>query len=844
MTVVWPVDYLYEIAVDAPLATTLTYAQPHGRLQPLAAGTCVQVPLGNRQITGFVLATLDRLSSGQKELAIKPITAILADTPFFPDTLVPLYRWIARYYHHPIGEVVRTALPVAPGTKNSRQVILTDYGKEQLSAQAILAIDPSAPEWLAVLIETGQLGPESVRTLWRDPAQRRVFKKYEQQGWITIKPVVQSSGSRPKTVTVLEPGYQLAPLLAGHPGTDIGQLADRLLQQAIPLKPAERKVLGWFLEQYHPAGQPVSRKRLSEFYPNHGPALQRLTGKQLLALNQLRVYRDPFGHELPQVSPPVQLTGEQQAVLAHIFPAIEAAAYLPFLLHGVTGCGKTEVYLQAAQQALDTGKTALVLVPEIALASQLEAHFYSRFGQRLAVLHSGLSDGERLDQWQRILTGEAVVVLGARSAVFAPLANLGVLIVDEEHDPAYKQDDGLRYNGRDLAVLRAQQAGCPVILGSATPSVVSYFHAQQNKYTLLTMKTRVQQQPLPSVELIDLATTSRSRPDLFFSDALTAAVRNTLEQRQQTLLFVNRRGFASFMLCRDCGHILQCRHCQVSLTLHRSKQQLLCHYCGFTQHPKSVCTACGSTRVTGLGLGSERIEQEVQDLFPEARVARLDSDTAVNRKHYLKTLKAVRAGEIDILIGTQMIAKGLHFPQITLVGVLWADSGLGMPDYKAAERTYALLSQVTGRAGRGSVPGRVLIQTYQPSHYAIELPRHHQYEAFYHKELAVRKPLGYPPFSRLVNIRFSGNDEQQVRKTAEGVAAFLRGLPSQDRVAILGPSPAPLVKLKDKTRWQLLLKSASQTALHACCEALLAAKGTLGSRSVAVQLDVDPENMM
>ena len=837
-------DYLYEIAVDAPLATTLTYAQPSGRLQPIPVGVCVRVPLGNRQVTGFVLDILDRLSPGQEELAIKPITAILADSPFFPATLVPFYRWIARYYHHPIGEVVRTALPVAPGTHNSRQVSLTESGKAQLTGQGLPAIDASFHTWITALIETGQLGPESVRAIWRDPAQRRYLKKLERQEWITIKPVVQSSGSRPKTVTVLEPGSQLAPLLAAQPDADMGLITGHLEQQAVQLKPADRKVLGWFLEQYSSTCQPVSRKRLGEFYPGHGPALQRLAGKGLLNLNQLRVYRDPFGDELPYVPPPVQLTGEQQAALAHILPSIDAGVYLPFLLHGVTGCGKTEVYLQAAQQVLDAGKTALVLVPEIALASQLEAHFYSRFGQRLAVLHSGLSDGERLDQWQRVLTGEASVVMGARSAVFAPLERLGLIVVDEEHDPAYKQDDGLRYNGRDLAVLRAQQAGCPVILGSATPSVVSYFHAQQKKYTLLTMKTRVEQQPLPEVAIIDLANTPRSRPDLFFSDALIAAVRNTLEQRQQSLLFVNRRGFASFMLCRDCGHILQCRHCQVSLTLHRSKQQLLCHYCGFTQHPRSVCTACGSTRLTGLGLGSERIEQEVQDLFPEARVARLDSDTAVNRKQYLHTLKAVRAGEVDILIGTQMIAKGLHFPRITLVGVLWADSGLGMPDYKAAERTYALLAQVTGRAGRGAVPGRVLVQTYQPHHCAIELARHHRYETFYHQELAARKPLGYPPFSRLVNIRFSGNDEQQVQKTAEAVADYLRGLSPQKEMAILGPSPAPLIKLKDKTRWQLLLKSVSHTALYACCEALLRAKGTLCPRTVTMQLDVDPENMM
>jgi primosomal protein N' (replication factor Y) len=349
---------------------------------------------------------------------------------------------------------------------------------------------------------------------------------------------------------------------------------------------------------------------------------------------------------------------------------------------------------------------------------------------------------------------------------------------------------------------------------------------------------------LPVVEIVDLSTVKRSRPDLVFSDRLISALGETLEQGKQSLLFVNRRGFSSFMLCRDCGHILQCKHCQVSLTLHRSKRTLLCHYCGYTQHPATLCPACGSTRVAGLGIGSERIEEEVQQLFPEARVARLDSDTTANRKHYLATLKAVRSRLVDILIGTQMIAKGLHFPHITLVGVVWADSGLGMPDYKAAERTFSLLSQVTGRAGRGEDPGRVILQTYQPHHYAVHLSQHHDYTAFYDREISVRQPLAYPPFSRLINIRFSGRNERQVQATAEGVADFFHGHQWSNKVDILGPSPAPLVKLKDRTRWQLLLKSRYPAVLHQLCHALLAEKKNLCPQAVVMSFDVDPENMM
>ena len=764
---------LYEIAVDAPLAATLTYSQPAGRIDLIPAGCCVRVPLGNRRAIGYVLGPAVPQVEGERRFVIKPIAEVLTEAPSFPETLIPFYRWIARYYHHPIGEVLRTALPLAPTSRSNRQV-------------------------------------------------------------------------KAKMRPTLLPGPLLLPFIDGEKNPDIEDIEKELRESAsLLLKSSESKALRLFLDCFFEAtGQPVPRTLLNQRAPGIGPRLSRLLESGILAAASERIYRDPFG-EPPSFYPsPEQLTAEQQQVLAALLPAIDAAAFAPFLLFGVTGCGKTEVYLRAVHHALATGRTALVLVPEIALASQLEAQFHSRFGSLLAVLHSGLSDGERFDQWQTVRSGTAKVVLGARSAVFAPLEHLGVVIVDEEHEPAYKQEDGLRYNGRDLAVLRAQMAACPVLLGSATPSVISYHHCMQKKYTLLTMRKRVAEQPLPVVEIVDLATITRSRPELVFSDQLIKALGDTLEQNKQSLLFVNRRGFSSFMLCRDCGAILKCKHCQVSLTLHRSKRQLLCHYCGYSQHPDTLCPACGSTRMAGLGIGSERIEEEVRQLFPEARVARLDSDTTSNRKHFLATLKAVRTRQVDILIGTQMIAKGLHFPHITLVGVVWADSGLGMPDYKAAERTFALLAQVTGRAGRGEDPGRVIIQTYQPHHYSVHLAQQHEYTAFYEREIGVRQPLRYPPFSRLVNIRFSGLKEERVEQAAGLVAGFLRHHPRANRVEILGPSPSPLVKLKDRTRWQLLLKSRSPAVLHDLCEALLGEQKKLCPRSVTMSFDVDPENMM
>ncbi|MGI6655575.1 MAG: replication restart helicase PriA [Desulfobulbus sp.] len=760
-------ERLYEIAVDAPLSATLTYAQPAGMPDPLPAGCCVRVPLGARSVVGYVLGPGQPPDDGA--IRIKPIDEVLGGEPPLPLSLLPFFRWIAQYYHHPLGLVLRTALPQHPTSRSSAQ-------------------------------------------------------------------------AKPRLRAVLEPGPLLAPLVSSSPDEVELWLDGQLIDP--PLKKAERKALVLFCQAWcEEPGRPVPRSLVLARYPGAGPRLNALCECGLLVQQEERVFRDPFAETPPPVVPPEQLTDEQEQVLNQVLPAVDRERFAPFLVHGVTGCGKTEVYLRAVERALARNRTALALVPEIALASQLEAQFHARFGDRLAVLHSGLSPGERLDQWQRVRSGAATVVLGARSAVFAPLERLGVVVVDEEHEPAYKQDEGLRYNGRDLAVLRAQQAGCPVLLGSATPSVVSYHHARQHKYTLLTMTQRISGHPLPSVEVVDLSTTQRSRPDLSFSDPLINALATTLEQRQQSLLFINRRGFSPFMLCRDCGTILQCPHCQVSLTLHKGRHLLLCHYCGYARDPAPVCPGCGSLHMSGAGIGSERIEAEVGQLFPEARIARLDSDTMTSRQRYLKILQRVREGRTDILIGTQMVAKGLHFPQLTLVGVVWADIGLGLPDYKASERTFSLLSQVMGRAGRGREPGRVIIQTYQPHQYSIELARRHDYPGLYQREIAMRAPLGYPPFSRLVNLRFSGRDEGRVEEAARAVAAFAR----QQRagtVEVLGPAPAPLVRLRDKIRWQLLLKGGNQPALHALCDAILTEKKRLCPAAVDLHIDVDPENIL
>jgi primosomal protein N' (replication factor Y) len=837
---------LYEVAVAAPVDQTLTYGHPADRKDAIPVGSCVLVPLGRRRVTGYVLEASPLKRVQKTDFTVKPILDVFAPAPFFPPFLIPLYRWISSYYHHPLGEVIKTALPLAPSAKSGYRINVLDIETLKLYEVSPEKYCFTILPWFQQLLQFQELPPAQIAKIRQDKAQNKQLQILIKSGAVELVPELIASQVKAKKETV----YVLAPTFFKNTGLEptdplsILQPEDEHRLAQI-LKPSEKKALTLFLDKYLNTGsKPVARKVLLSLYPNCSKALSSLCAEGILSKHDQRVYRDPFGNTITTTAQPLELTAEQKKVLQEITPSIAAGEFQPFLLFGVTGCGKTEVYLRAAEAALQQGKTALVLVPEIALASQLEAQFYTRFGDQLALFHSGLSQGERLDQWQRVRDGSAKVVLGARSAVFAPMDKLGVVIVDEEHEPAYKQEDGPRYHGRDVAVMRAKLTSCPVILGSATPSVTSYSNTIKEKYKLLTITKRVQEKPLPTVAVVDLSTKKRSRRDLFFSDTLIREIGNTLDNKQQALLFVNRRGFSSTMLCRDCGHVLQCRHCQVSLTYHRSKGRLLCHYCGFTMPSQIICPGCRSQNVAGVGIGAERIEEEAKQLFPAARVARLDSDVAVKRKKYLEILQSVRNKEIDILVGTQMIAKGLHFPNITLVGVIWADAGFTIPDYKAGERTFSLLSQVTGRAGRGDQPGKVIIQTNQPSHYAIRFAQDHNYEALYEQEITTRSPMGFPPFSRMINIKFNGTDETKVEKAARKTAAFIHEDCKQHHIDLLGPSPSPVGKIKDKFRWQLLLKSASARALHAVCTRILDERRSLCLSNVRMVVDVDPENMM
>ncbi len=561
---------------------------------------------------------------------------------------------------------------------------------------------------------------------------------------------------------------------------------------------------------------------------------------------RLRTHEDDA--PLPLEEPSLTLVPDQEEALADIVAGIDGGEFTPFLLHGVTASGKTEVYLSAAAHALARGRQVLVLVPEIALTHPVGQAFRRRFGSRVALLHSGLSEAFRVDQWRRIMVGDVDIVVGARSAVFAPLPRLGLVVVDEEHDPSYKQEGGLLYQARDVALYRGKLAGAAVVLVSATPQVSSCHYAREGKYRYLRLDRRVTPQTLPEIQLVDLRTQRGDKSLKVISRPLQHALAEVLRRGEQALLFLNRRGYSRAVFCLFCGRAFQCRHCSVALTHHQEQDRLVCHYCGYTEAVPTQCPHCQSSAIKRYGVGTEKVESEVSRLFPSARVARLDRDTAPNSGRALKVLDAFAAGDLDFLVGTQMITKGHHFPQVTLVGVIAADLSLYFPEYHAGERTFQLLSQVAGRAGRGAAKGTVLIQTYQPDHYVFQTVQSQDYDSFFQRELESRRQLGYPPFTRLALVRLSGPVDEPVAREARRLTAALENLRTGDadlrsRVRVLGPAPAGLARLQGRFRWQILIKSCGRAPLVHLLQHLRRTWTPPPRSHLSLTLDIDPSTL-
>jgi len=806
-----------EVAVALPVHHTFTYSAPDILLASLDVGKRVLVPFGRRRVTGYVFDQ----DSHPADKVIKPILDVLDDQPLFPPSMVPFFRWIADYYKYPIGEVVRSALPGGLNVYEYVLFSLTDRGRETRPevpptsvAREILDQLYTKPCRLKELHKkTGQIIPAAL------------LYNLEKNGWITKSWQLKTAETKASFERVV-------------------RLADKEPAGGGKMSAARQKILSRLAAE---GELPV--KKLKETVPRAAALIKKLEHAGYLVIDHKRAFRDPLGETIEADRAPI-LNREQDQAVSHICSNLNQG-YRPFLLNGVTGSGKTEVYMRVAEEVLKQGRSVLALVPEIALITQMEHRFRARFGECVCVLHSALSAGERYDQWSRIMGGNAVIGIGARSAIFAPFDNLGLIIVDEEHDSSYKQEGMLRYNARDLAVVRAKQNGCTVLLGSATPSIQSYYNVGTRKFTELTLEKRVEQRPLPEISIIDLRQTRDARGiHRYIAPELHLAIKETLQREEQVLLFLNRRGYASFPVCGACGQPMRCKHCDISLTLHQRTNAYRCHYCGYSRAAASSCEACGSANIKKLGLGTEKLEDMLKSHFKEARIARMDRDTTIRKGSILKLLKGLKHKNIDILIGTQMVAKGHDFPGITLVGIICADLSLSFPDFRAGERTYQLLAQVAGRAGRGERPGRVILQTYNPGHFCIAAARRQDFKSFYRQEIDFRRALNYPPFARMIQLKISGKNPQETADHARLIGDLCRTLKQNkveiyQSVEIMGPIEASLTRIAGRYRWQILLKGSNARALHQFINQLMD-ENTAGftHRRVKVAVDVDPVFLM
>jgi primosomal protein N' (replication factor Y) len=799
-----------EVAIALPLEKTFHYAIP-AHLKPLCEiGKRVLVPFGKRQVTGYILEQSRRLPPDTRGKDIKEIIDCLDAQPLFDKGMLQFFRWVADYYLAPLGEVIKTALPPGINWESYYHCTLTHAGQEARTEGSPL---PTPADKVLGAVDPQQGTP--LNKLLKAYPSRSLFFSLQKKGLICLDARIRPGRTKAKRVAFAEIVRPPSP--------------------AEDLTPKEGEIISLLHKKKR-----IALKDLRKRWRKASSMLKGLEAKGLVKVKEEEVYREPITETVDREAAPFSLNPEQQAALEQIGTALREDAFRPFLLHGVSGSGKTEVYLRAVSSAVAMGKRALILVPEISLTPQLVGRFQRKLAAELALLHSGLTQGERYDQWRKASRGLASVVIGARSAVFAPVRDLGLIIVDEEHDISYKQEDGVRYNARDVALVRGQREKAVVILGSATPSLESFYNAQRGRYQTLHLTQRVAGGVLPKVDIVDL----RGRKRTLVTPPLQEALAKNLEKGEQSLLFLNRRGSSRSAICADCGCALTCQHCSVPLTVHARQKILLCHYCGYQIPTFPVCPLCGGGRIQLLGFGTERVEEEIRRLFPRARVARMDSDVMNRRGSSGRLLGALGRGEIDILVGTQMIVKGHDFPQITLVGIITADVALNLPELRAAERCFQLISQAAGRVGRGARPGRVIIQTFLPEHYAIQRAKDHDFAGFYQEEMASREALGYPPVTRMVNMRVSSRNPhdaekgiQQLAKKGEQMLKNLRG-----EVEMLGPSPAPLYQLKGRYRWQLLLKGERVNSLRHLSRALI--QEGRGLTGVRVEVDVDPLSML
>jgi primosomal protein N' (replication factor Y) len=830
-----------DVVVELPVEGTFTYRVPDTLSDPRSKGASfgkrVLVPFGRRMVTGHVIGIYPTSSppptpTGIKNLKdIKDIIDVLDPEPIFDGLRFRFLKWLSTYYFAPLGAVLSMCSPTGSSVKSFRHFTTTPAGS-------------SAPG------ETTGLALEILKKAEKGVSLAALLKAFARQP-------VYSTVSRLTSVGLLAEEIKLAKA-RGHrvekylaPNKSSGEKGTNRLG------PLQKKVYEFLLER---DGASLTETR--EALGGVDDAVRRLSSRGLIQVTEKRVLRDPLSGIIPKASDH-EPNAEQAKAIDDITGAFRHGGFSPFLLYGVTGSGKTLVYLKVLEEVVAAGKKAVFMVPEIALTPWPAAYLVEKFPGRVALAHSGLTPGERYDEWMRVASGEADIVVGARSALFTPIKDLGLIIVDEEHETSYKQEEGVRYNGRDAAVMLAKFLKIPIILGSATPAIETFHNAKAGKLRLLTLNKRVRDGSLPSTELMDMRGLKRGtsgRGDkggkggkggdggkgTVISERLAEALAATLKDGHQALLFLNRRGFSSALICRDCGHTFSCLNCSVTLTLHKRRQELLCHYCDFSLKTPDVCPECEGLDLVEPGPGTEKVEEEVRRAFPRAIVVRMDRDTTRKKGAARGIIDAVERREADVLVGTQMVSKGHHFPGITLVGIISGDTSLSFPDFRSAERTLQLLTQAAGRAGRGEEPGTVIIQTLNPAHYSFNAAAAHDYEGFYNEEIVHRHEVMYPPFTRLCSFRVDAVSDTRAADAAGVLKSISEELVRRrgNVVTVLGPAPSVISRLKGRFRWQLLLKGTDPKSLHSFAAALKKSFEARSLPGVVLTVDMDPLNIV
>jgi primosomal protein N' (replication factor Y) len=816
-----------EVAVPVHVSATFIYRLPVSLRHLAQCGSRIVVPLGRKLVTGYIVALLENLRAGTslQESDVKEAKEILDAVPPVTPELLQLTRWVAEYYLAPWGEVIKAALPPGISPTLDPFISITEIGRAEL--EKAVADDPATikQRLLKLVSQSDEISLAALAAEFGGAQATRLTRELERDRLVEIM-------QRPSTEFVKAKFRRRVRLLKtiGLPGDEEGR----------KFTDAQLRVMGALKDQDSlPLSELLAQANVSF------SSIGTLQKRNIVEIFEERLRRDPLGDATFEPHQDYELTRDQDRVLAELDQPLRTRAYAPFLLHGVTGSGKTEIYIRAMRVALGLGRSALMLVPEIALTPVFSRRLRMHFGDQVAIFHSSLSRGERFDEWTRVRNGEARIVIGTRSAIFAPVKDLGLVIVDEEHESTYRQQDSPHYNGRDTAIVRAQKESAVVILGSATPSLESFHNASTGKYRYLQLPNRLGNRPMAAAEIIDMREVfARHHKPRIFSDELLGAIAETQQKKEQSIILLNRRGYSSFVLCRSCGESVQCPNCDVTLTYHRSERAIICHYCNHREAAPLKCPSCEGKYIYYVGEGTQQIEEQLKKLFPALRIVRIDRDTGSRRGSFEKSLLDFANGKIDMLVGTQILAKGHDFPNVTLVGVVSVDAGMALPDFRAAERTFQLLTQVAGRAGRGRRAGKVLIQTYHPYHYALRHASAQDYDGFYEEEIRHRQNHIYPPFVALASLLVHGADIVRVRSEAVELRKELDRANTERAARILGPAPAPLARLKGEFRVQLLVKCRNRRELRRIIDAAL--KG-LSERKInfrSINVEIDPVSIM